>query len=70
MKSLKRQIKKRRYYDAIEKHEKAPLHLAVKKGYDKIVQLLLSHPKIDINLTSLSLYDRANPGLIHVYYIL
>ena len=69
-KSFKELIKRRVHYDVKERHEKTPLHLAAKKGYDKIVQFLLEHPKTDVNITSLSVYDRLQVhGTTHVYYI-
>lgn len=61
-KSFKELIKRRVHYDVKERHEKTPLHLAAKKGY--------KHPKTDVNITSLSVYDRLQVhGTTHVYYI-
>lgn len=33
--------------------QKTALHIAAEKGNSKIIQLLLSHPKIDINFISI-----------------
>ena len=35
-----------------KKHEKTALHFAIEKGFDKIVKLLISNPKVDINMKS------------------
>ena len=39
---------------------KTPLYIAVEKGDFEIVQILLSHPKIDINLQSVLYVNISN----------